>query len=288
MTEKWRKCFDKEGISGTILTDLSKAFDCSLQDLLIAKLAAYGFDYQSLRIMESFLSNRQRRTKINNAFSRYSEIIYGVPQGSILGPLFFNVCISDIFFDITEFDIASYADDNTPYNFHFSLDNVISNLEKSTNSLLNWFRENHMKDNADKCHLLVSSNESCEAKIEDFTIKNSTEEKLLGVKFDSNLCKKASQKLHALARISHYKDLNKRRDLMKAFITSQFSYCPLIWMFHSRSLNNKINRIHERALRLVYQNNLSFSELLDLDNSVTVHQKICKSLRQKSIKLKME
>ena len=150
----------------------------------------------------------------------------------------------------------------------------------------------------------MSSNESCKTKIEDFSIKNSTEEKLLGVKFDSNLsfenhvtslCKKASQKLHALARISHYMDLNKRRNLMnarishymdlnkrsnlvKAFITSQFSYCPLIWMFHSRSLNNKINRIHERALRLVYQNNLNFSELLDQDNSVTVHQKICKSL----------
>ena len=270
MTEKWRKCLDKEEISGAILTDLSKAFDCILHDLLIAKLAAYGFDYQSLRIMESFLSNRQQRTKINNAFSRYSEIIYGVPQGSTLGPLLFNVYICDIFFDIIECDIASYADGNTPYNFDFSLDNVISNLEKSTNSLLNWFRENHMKANADKCHLLVSSNE------------NSTEEKLLGVKFDSNLsfenhvtslCKKASQKLHALARISHYMDLNKRRNLMKASITSQFSYCPLIWMFYSRSLNNKINWIHERALRLVYQNNLSFSELLDLDNFVTVHQK---------------
>ena len=60
---------------------------------------------------------------------------------------------------------------------------------------------------------------------------------------------------------------------MKAFITSQSSYCPLIWMFHSLSLNNKINCIHERALRLVYQNNLSFSELLDLDNPVPVHQK---------------
>ena len=59
---------------------------------------------------------------------------------------------------------------------------------------------------------------------------------------------------------------------MKTFITSQFSYCPLKWMFHSRHLNNKINRIHYRALRLVYQNNLGFSELLDLDNSVTVHQ----------------
>ena len=93
------------------------------------------------------------------------------------------------------------------------------------------------------------------------------------------IVKKATQKLQALARISHYLDLNKRRNLIKTFITSRFSYCPLIWMFHSCNLNNKINRIHERALRLVYENNLSFSELLDLDNSVTVHQnKICKSL----------
>ena len=220
--------------------------------------------------------------EINNAFGRYSEIIYGIPKGSILGPLLFNLYICDIFFDIIACDIASYADDNTPYNFDFSLEYVISNLEKSTDSLLNWLRENHMKTNADKCYLLVSSNERCTAKIEDFSIKNSTEEKLLGVKFDSNLsfenhvtslCKKASQKLHALARISHYMDLNKRRNLIEAFITSQFSYCLLIWMFHSRSLNNKINRIHEQALRLVYQNNLSFSELLDLDDSVTVHQK---------------
>ena len=157
-----------------------------MHDLLIAKLAAYDFDYQSIRIKESFLSNRQQRTKINNAFSHYSEIIYGVPQGSLLGLLLFNIYICNIFFDIIECDIASYADDNTPYNFDFNLDNVISNLEKSTNSLLNWFRENHMKADAGKCRFLVSSDESCTAKIEDFSIKSSTKEKLLGVKFDSN------------------------------------------------------------------------------------------------------
>ena len=110
----------------------------------------------------------------------------------------------------------------------------------------------------------MSFDENCTSKIEDFSIKNSTDEKLLGVKFDSNLsfeshvtslCKKASEKLHSLARISRYMDLNKRSNLMKSFITSQFSYYPLIWMFHSRNLNNKIKRIHERALRLVYQKN---------------------------------
>ena len=84
--------------------------------------------------MESFLSNRQERTKINDGFIRYFEIIYRVPQGSILGPLLFNIYICDIFFDITECDIPSYADDNTPYNFDFNLDNVISNLGKSYES----------------------------------------------------------------------------------------------------------------------------------------------------------
>ena len=152
-----------------------------------------------------------------------------------------------------------------------------------------------MKANADKCHLLVSSDENCTAKIEDFSIKNSTKEKLLGVKFDSNLsfenhvislCKKASQKLHAFARISHYMDLNKGRILMKAFIISQFSYCPLISIFHSRDLNNKINRIHERAHALAYQNNLNFSELLDLDNSVKVHQKYLKVFVKEIYKVK--
>ena len=104
--------------------------------------------------------------------------------------------------------------------------------------------------------------------------------KLFRVKFDSNLFfenhfasafKKASQKLHALAKISHYMDLSKSRCIMKAFITSQFSYSLIIWMFHSRKLNNKFNRIHEQALRLVYQKNLNFPELLDLDKSVTMH-----------------
>ena len=91
------------------------------------------------------------------------------------GGVLFNIYICDIFFNIIESDIASYADDNTLHNFDFSLNNVRSNLDKSTNSLLNWFRDNHMKANDDKCHLVVSSDESCAAKIEDVIIENSSE-----------------------------------------------------------------------------------------------------------------
>ena len=110
---------------------------------------------------------------------------------------------------------------------------------------------------------------------------NSDKEKLLGVTIDShlkfeshikNLCSKASQKLYALSRMSLYMSLNQRRMIMQSFIMSKFGYCPLIWMNHNRSLNNNINRIHERTLRIVYGDKKStFKELLEKDNSVTVH-----------------
>ena len=104
---KMASVFRQGEISGALLTDLSKAFDCLLHDLLIAKLAAYGFDYDSLVFIQSYLSERQQRTKVNNAYSTYSDILYGVPQGSILGPLLFNIYISDMFYDIDKCDIAT-------------------------------------------------------------------------------------------------------------------------------------------------------------------------------------
>ena len=97
MTEKWQKCLDKGGISGAILTDLSKAFDCILHNLLIAKLAVYGFDYQSLRIMESFLSNRQQRTKIHNAFVVILKLYMECHRGQFWVP-YFTISVSATYF----------------------------------------------------------------------------------------------------------------------------------------------------------------------------------------------
>ena len=140
-----------------------------------------------------------------------------------------------------------------------------------------------MKANADKYHLVVIRDTDVTAKIGDFDVKNSREEKLLGVKIDnklyfeshiSSLCKKASQKLHALARVVNFVDLAKRKSLIEAFSTSVFNYFPLIWTFHSRQLNNRINKIKERALRLVCKDNkLTFNDFFKLDSSVTIYQR---------------
>ena len=187
MTEKWRQCLYKGSISGALLTDLSKAFDCLLHGLLIAKLAAYGFDYDSLVFIQNYFSERQQRTKVNNAYSTYSDILYGVPQGSILGPLLFNIYISDMFYDIDICDIASYADDNTPYTSNFNLEEVLQKLELTTNNLFEWFKNNHMKANTDKCHLVVTRDIDVTFKIGEFDVKNSREEKLLGVKIEKQV-----------------------------------------------------------------------------------------------------
>ena len=130
MFEKWKEALDNGGLGGALLTDLSKAFDCIKHDLLLAKLAAYGFDSHSLSFVFSYLSERKQRTKIHNSYSRYVNIACGVPQGSILGPLLFNINICDMFFEKYECDVASYADHNAPRTCDPDLYTVLSKLKK--------------------------------------------------------------------------------------------------------------------------------------------------------------
>ena len=155
-------------------------------------------------MLQSYLPKRKHKTTINDVYSKYCEILFGVPQRSILVPLLFNIYICVMFYDINDCDIASYGYDNTPYASSNSLDALKNKLEESTNNLFQWFRNNHMKANADKYHL-----------------------------------------------------------------------------------NNRINKIYKRALGLVYQNkSLSFSELLELGNAVTIHQRNLQVLVTEIFKVK--
>ena len=283
LLEKWKRAVDSAQMFGALLTELSKTFDCLDHELLIAKLNAYGFSLPALKLVHDYFSNRKQRTKVNRTYRSWLEIVFCVPQGSILGPLLFNIFLADLFFILNDVDITSYADDNTPYVIADDINGVITSLEQTSKALFEWFENNLLKSNADKCNLLVSSSDAVNLRVSEYDIKNSECEKLLGVKFDNKLtfekhitdiCRKASRTIYALARITPYMDLSKRRMVMNAFFNSQFNYCPLIWMCHNRKTNRKINRLHERCLRITYNDKQSsFKMLLEKDSSVSIHDK---------------
>ena len=163
-------------------------------------------------------------------------------------------------------DIAYFADDNKPFTSENNIDDLIDSLEKASISLFKWFKDNLFKGNPDKYHLLVSTNEKTKINMGKFSIENSDCEKLLGVKIDnkltfdchvSDMCKKSNREINALARIAPFININKRRILMNSFFRSQSNYCPLIWLCHSRTHTRKINRLHERCLRIIYNDKKS-------------------------------
>ena len=300
MLEKWRISLDKGGFGGAVLMDLSKAFDTINHELLIAKLHAYGFEKHALKLIRSYLSNRWQRTKINTTFSAWSELIVGVPQGSVLGPLLFNIFINDLFFIVQDIDICNYADDNTLHTSDMKLDILMGKLESAVRESLNWFENNGMKLNSSKCHLLVCGHkfECMTCKVENSHIIETNKVKLLGLSIDSDLkfeshmnyiCKVASRKLNALSRQCAIVPFYRRKMLMSAFFFSQFSHCPLLWMCHSRSINTRINNLHYRALRMIYRdNNASFQELLSRDESVTIHERNLQTLATEMYKVTTE
>ena len=159
-----------------------------------------------------------------------------------------------------------------------------------------------MKANQGKCHLIIAdiNHKNYDSKnfvyLEDAFLESENIVKLLGILIDKeltfedhirSLLKKANQKFHALMRASTYMSQDKLRILLKAFIESQFNYCPLIWMCHSKKMHNRINKLHERALRVVYKDkNLTFEELLQKDQAFTIHERNLQKLAVEMYKVK--
>ena len=185
---------------------------------------------------------------------------------------------------------VTISDDNTIYKSGKDMRRIKNDLEIDFMILHKWFHENHMVINPGKCHYIVIGDDDPSHKIilNNNEIASSNEENLLGILLDSklsfyshitSLCKKAGQKLSALARINHYLTPDHKRLLLNSVAKSQFSYCPLIWMFTSRYLNNALNSIHEEALRLIYNDyELPFDRILQDNKQKNIHQKNIESL----------
>ena len=141
MIEKWKKPVDNENVFGALLTNLSKTFDCLPHELIISKLNSYGFNLTALNLIHNYLTKRKQRTKINPSYSSWEDILFGLPQGPILGSVLFNIFLSDLFLTVDDMDIANYADDNTICKEHENIDELITSLQNAAAKLFKWFSD---------------------------------------------------------------------------------------------------------------------------------------------------
>ena len=189
MIESWKFRLNNGQKLGVIIMDLSKAFDSLNYVQLLARLKAYGLDNNSVTFMKSYLTNRLQRCKINNCFSEWGKVLIGVPRGSILGPLLFNIFLNDIFLSLQKCELANYAHDSTLYTSDKTFSNIMNSLSHGFTILSKWFYNNFMVLNPDKySFMLLGVDDELQTNLVygNKTLKNSKTEKVLGSLLTTN------------------------------------------------------------------------------------------------------
>ena len=302
LSEDCRKALDDGQSVGIVAIDLSKAFDCMPHGLLLAKLKAYGFSQNACQLLKSYLVNRLQRVKIGDTFSQWQTNIKGVPQGSILGPLLFNIFINDFLFSKIKSKVYNYADDNTLCYSSSDLGEIKRNLEKDCEIAMSWFSSNNMKANADKFQLMFISKDNVANNLHihfnDILVKNSQSIDILGIEIDNklnfnmcidNICKKTSKQINALKRIKHHLENGSKKVIYNSYINSNFNYCPLIWMYSGKISMSKLEKIDKRALMFVTNDYISNYELLcTKEKQLSIYKKCIKSVAIQMFKVRKD
>ena len=235
---------------------MSKAFDCIPHDLLLAKNRAYGFSMDALIFIYS------------NIKSLLKILVSGVPQGSILGPILFNLFINDLFLFTKKANFANFADDNTIYATCKDITGLVEILKSGLEEAINWFETNHIYSNPDKFQAIAvhhnkNINENYTIKVNNIEIESQNSVKLLGIEIDNkllfdkhiaSLSKKAAKRLHAICRIQNQMgkketQMGKKEEeiLINSFIYSNFHYCPFVWHFYSKNRCEKLRKFRRDA-----------------------------------------
>ena len=285
MLENWRLHLDNKEKVGVILCDLSKAFDTLPHDLIIAKLEAYGFGDGALKLIYDYLNDRKQRCKVGSSYSTWLDVLTGVPQGSVLGPLLFNVFVNDFFYFINESEVCNFADDNSIYASGKTLDEVCCKLEKDMKNAMKWFKINSLEANPKKFQLMFLGTKAITKKCLNINGKycfSKTSVLLLGIIIDwklnfnehiKHLCSMAENRVRALYRLRSTLDSKQKLMLFNSFLLSIFNYCPIVWMFYGKSSADMINNIQKRALRALYNDfSSNYVVLLNRGNHITIHE----------------
>ena len=288
LTEEWRENLDQNKVVGALLIDLSKAFDCLPHDLLIAKLDAYGFEKPTLNLLYSYLTKRKQAVKIKDTISDFLDILSGVPQGSILGPILFNIFLNDMFLFTTSTNPNNFADDNTLSASENTVNKLVTTLEKGGQEAIEWLTKNKMIANPDKFKAIILKKDKTDTsgiilKIDNKEIETTISVTLLGIKLDnklsfqkyiSEMCKAAGAKLNAIKRLGPKLNEKERKLLIDTHVLPYLNYCSTVWHFCGRVEIHKMEKLHERCIRFIYNEyEMEYFELLRKTNSQTLYAK---------------
>ena len=266
-TDDWRLALDRGELVGTVLIDLSKAFDSIDHTLLCRKLDAYGVRGPEQLWFRNYLANRRQRVVLNGVSSDWADVTRGVPQGSIFGPLLFSLFVNDLPNVVQHCSINLYADDTTIYNSADNPDTISTTIVNDLERIATWIDHNSMKLNICKTQLMVLSRpgqkslgDKIRVTLRGKEITKNTSVKYLGVMVDQDLkwnlhVAKAQQKcwacLGTIRRACSYLPTATRKKY-HALVLPHLDYCSVVWHPCGATLSTQIERIQKYSMRLIF------------------------------------
>ena len=247
---------------------MSKAFGSFCSSLLLKKLEAYGFTEQALELMRSYFEDRLNRVKIGNTTSDWRELTRGCLQGSSFGPLMWDIIQNDLALHINSGKLNVYADDHQIYSTGHDLEKVRVTIVEEGELAATWYKKNYLLANVDKFQTTVinprrlndTNADKCGAlKIHDQTIESADHIRLLGVNIDNHVtfskhisetCEKASSKIAVTTRFCNLLSTRVKLKIYKSFMLPNLTYCHTVWHFCREPDSRKIERVHEKALKV--------------------------------------
>ena len=284
-TNEWLVNMDKGLINGVVFLDVKKAFDTVDHDILIKKLEFYGIKNNTLRWFISYLSHTKQVCKVGMSVSNSENIKTGVPQGSNLGPLLFLLYINDLPKCLDSSVPALFADDTNLTVSGTTATEIQDNLEIELNKVHMWLLANKLTLNAKKTEfMLIGSRQRLSQIISDpilsigsEAIKRVSSTKTLGVMVDEcitwndhidKVAKKAAKGIGILRRSKGFLDEDTLKTVYSAFVLPHFDYCALVWHNCSKALQNKLQKLQNKAGRIITGDSYEIA-------SDTVRTKLC-------------
>ena len=284
LVDHWLEKINRNEFCGALFIDFKKAFDVIDHNLLLRKLSCYGISQNTQTLLKSFLTDRQQCIKMNKSTSTLQTLYYGVPQGSILGPVLFSLYINDLPLHL-KVNTEIFADDTTIHTHNKCLKQLTQDIQESVDNLKNWTDYNHMALHPQKTKYMIittrQKRQNFPLKIPSIHLNNQNIEevnyhKVLGVTIDnnlswsnhiSNLCKIASSKLYQFSKIKHFLDLNSRKLFFQSNIQSLFDYASSLWDNASKNILKPLHSIHRRAIKhiLLKSSTLSKEDYIKID-----------------------